>query len=125
MYTVLGILNLAAKYFPWARAQLFVLKNLLRIITRSRFLQAKASKKYSEDISIKRKQLPTSMYYRMKNTKAVVKAQFVYANNLQIIIPEQATTAVYTIYKYLAKKRTVEMPNWPYRSKNTNLTIIR
>ena len=108
--TVLGILNSAAEYFPWARAQLFVLENLFCIAIRKRYLQAKASKKCQEDISAKNQRLPPSMYYCMTNIEAVTEAQFAYADNLKITIPEHATAAVFTIYKYLVKNKPWECP---------------
>ena len=108
--TVLGILNSAAEYFPWARAQLFVLEHLFRIAIRTCYIQAKASKKCKEDISAKKQRLPPSMYYRMTSIEAVVEAQFAYANDLKITIPEHATAGVLIIYKYLVKNKPWECP---------------
>ena len=50
------------------------------------------------------------MYYHVKSIEAVVEAQFAYADDLKIIIPEQATTAVCTIYKYRTKNKPWECP---------------
>ena len=108
--TVLGILNSAAEYFPWARAQLFVLENLLRDAIRKRYKQAKASKKCREDISIKKRRLPPSMYHRMVSISAVIEAKFAFADDLKINIPEQATSAILTLYKYLMKNEPWECP---------------
>ena len=108
--TALGILNSAAEYFPWAKAQLFVLENLLRIVIQNRFIQAKASKKFREEISISKTRLPTSMYYRMNSIAAGMEAQFVYANDLEMKIGEQITTAVLIIYDYLFNNEPWECP---------------
>ena len=108
--TVLRILNSDGEHFPWARAQLFVLENLLCIAIRTRYIQAKGSKKCQEDISTKKQRLPPSMYYRMTSIEAVVEAQFAYADDLEITIPKQATAFVCTIYKYLVRNQPWKCP---------------
>ena len=47
----------------------------------------------------------------MTSIKAVVEAQFAFTEDLKIDIPDQATSAVLTLFKHLVKKQPWECPS--------------
>ena len=50
------------------------------------------------------------MYHGMNSIEAGMEAQFAYANDLEMKIGEQITTAVLTIYDYLFNNEPWECP---------------
>ena len=108
--SVLGILNSAAEYFPWARAQLFVLENLLRELIRARFIQAKRSPTLRKQIEEKQNRLPPALFHRMKSIEAIDEAAYVYSNHMKVIILKTVTSRICILFKYLTQNEPWECP---------------
>ena len=103
--TVLGLIGSAAEYHPWARAQLFILQNLVREELQKRFLEAQVSARLRKTIDNKKRRLPTSLLYRMSSIQARTFAEYMYRNGVKMNIGEAIVKSIKIIIYSLLRKR--------------------
>ena len=129
--TVLGLIGSAAEYNPWARAQLFILQNLVREELAIRYKKAKIDQRLKKLIDNKVRRLPTTMRHRMESIVATEYAAYMYRNGIYFALSEPITKCVMIIIRSLADKRwecpighiIPRMPTWTTSGDASDLAL--
>ena len=129
--TALGLIGSAAEYNPWARAQLFILQNLVREELAKRFKAAKISERLHGQIDMKARRLPTSLGHRMTSIQARTYAEYMYRNGIKMVISEAITKCIRIIVVSLARKRwecpighiVPRIPTWTSTGDSSELAL--
>ena len=108
--TVAGLIGSAAEYFPWAKAQLLILYDLLRKCISEAYDKLCAANRFKKRLTIARNNMPSGMAYRLKFVEATWKAQHIWRNKRPIQIPDDVRKCLQLLYKYLQSGAPWERP---------------
>ena len=109
--SLIGLLGDAAMYFPWAKAQLLVLTDLLRMCIRRGYHRAKAilSRRPSTTpphFSTWPKTIQDRFHWQYDKDLA----EFIWRNRETVPVCEQCGHAIHVVYKYLLQQQPWETP---------------
>jgi hypothetical protein len=106
--SLVGMVDSAASYFPWARAQLLALQSLLRRCIVRAHRAARASSRLRRAVDDLRRTLPQELSYRFDSLRCREIAAFVWRNRYSVLICDDSRRAVRTLYKYLHSREPWE-----------------
>ncbi|KAG7339164.1 hypothetical protein IV203_020107 [Nitzschia inconspicua] len=108
--TVVGMIDSAAEFFPWARVQVLVLQDLLRDCIRQEYRRAIKSRTLHAQLQVFHRQLPRSLSDRFDQLRCRKLAEFVWRSQRRVQISRACTTALHVVYDYLVAAHPWEQP---------------
>ncbi|KAG7365319.1 hypothetical protein IV203_038522 [Nitzschia inconspicua] len=108
--TVVGMIDSAAEFFPWARVQVLVLQDLLRACIRSEYRRAIHSPALSTRLHDFQRQLPRSLADRFDQLQCRTIAEFVWRSRRRVQLNRACADALRVIHDYLRAEHPWEQP---------------
>jgi hypothetical protein len=107
---VVGLVQSAADYFSWGKAQLLVVQGLLRVTIQSGYERARTLDrvlKRKDDIS---RRMPSNLLFRLQFLESNLIATYLWRSKTQVSISQEVRYGLRTIYKYLNSNEPWETP---------------
>jgi hypothetical protein len=102
---VIGILDSAGEYFPWAKTRLFALYGILAEAIARGFALASRHRGIKKAIAEARAKMPKDLEARLTHLPQKYKARFLWQQRRAISIPFQARIDITQVYDYIAQGR--------------------
>ncbi|KAG7371384.1 hypothetical protein IV203_019954 [Nitzschia inconspicua] len=116
--TVVGMIDSAAEFFPWARVPVLVLQDLLRDCIRQEYRRAIRSRKLVTQLHDLQRQLSRSLSDRFEQLRCRKLAEFVWRSRWHVQISRACTSALNVVYDYLVAAHPWEQPIGHIVSRN-------
>ena len=108
--TINGMIQSAAEFFPWGRAHLLVLQQLLRVQIRKAFARYKVLTRIQRRVTETRRAMPKNLQYRLKHLGLTEVLRAMWNSKEKFTVTEDVRKALRTIYNFLKQERKWETP---------------